>query len=491
MRDLQMKFIGSHSNARWFQILNLVEDERFFTIKSLAERTGVSQRTIIKDINYLKDFFKESVSFVSGVNGYRFEEIDLIHYKKQKRKLIQSELLFEIVGNIFYDEKETIEEVAEYYNSSESTVRRLLLQIQPTLETYGLKLNLYPIDIVGPEEALRKFFKDFYYIGEQTPHTLFPPEHLHKLINQLIPYVESHEVRTGMTPAAFYYSFFIATERFKNGHTVTVPSKLKEILYKDENFLLLYDIYEKIEPDIESLLPMEEFSWIYLVTIGKRTIDCADQEKNFCEKFPLWPAISDVTVAYIRERAISVSNQIDIEAYIHSFFLSKKINNMFSPAENKVMNEVTRAVKKNYACSFEANFRFLIAHQDILTFSQCFLEDICVSLTMYIEMLLEFHQQPKKILFLLEGDHLICQSTRIAAQYLLGYQNNIVFLPLSKLTEKNIEDAQLDLVVTNYAQFITDFNIEAECILVNSIMNKKDWERVIEKVNPSMKKILF
>jgi len=92
---------------------------------------------------------------------------------------------------------------------------------------------------------------------------------------------------------------------------------------------------------------------------------------------------------------------------------------------------------------------------------------------------------------LLEGDYLICQSTRIAAQYLLGYQNNIVFLPLSKLTEKNIEDAQLDLVVTNYAQFITDFNIEAECILVNSIMNKKDWERVIEKVNPSMKKILF
>lgn len=407
LRDLQMKFIGSHTNVRWFQILNIVEEDRCFTIKNLAQRTGVSQRTIIKDINYLKNVFEGSADFVSGVNGYQFEEINLLRYKKQKRKLIQSELLFEIIGNIFFGEKETIEDVVDYYNSSESTVRRLLLQIQPTLETYGLKLQLYPIDIIGSEGALRKFFKDFYYIGEQTSHTLFPQNHLYKVINQLVHHLESYDVGSGMTPAAFYYSFFIAIERYQNGFAIALPADLKVVLHNDKDFLLLYSIYTELEAAFDIRLPMEEFGWVYLVAIGKLTIDRSDQERTFYEKYNLWPILSQVATDYIQENGIDMWNQNDVETFIRSFFLSKKINNSFSPSENKVMNEVTRAVKENYPASFARNFCFLTAHQDILAFSACFLEDICVSLTMYSEMLIEFYSLPKKVLFLLEGDHLI------------------------------------------------------------------------------------
>lgn len=491
MRDLQMKFISSHANVRWFKILNIVEDERSFTIKNLADRTGVSQRTVIKDINYLKDFFEGCAGFVSGVNGYQFEEIDLLRYKQQKCKLIQSELLFEIIGNIFFGEKETIEDVVDYYNSSESTVRRLLLQIQPTLEAYGLKLKLYPIDIIGSEGALRKFFKDFYYIGEKTPHTLFPPNHLYQVINQLVHHLESYEVGSGMTPAAFYYSFFIAIERYQNGYAISLPSDLKVILYNDKDFLLLYSIYTDLEAAFDVLLPMEEFGWVYLVAIGKRTIDRPDQEKTFYDKYNLWPVISQVATAYINENGIDMWNQNDIETFIRSFFLSKKINNSFSPAENKVMNEVNRAVKENFPDSFARNFRFLTAHQDLLAFSACFLEDICVSLTMYSEMLNEFYSLPKKVLFLLEGDHLICQNMHMLAQQILGYRNKIITLPLSKLSKEVIQREKIDLIVTNYAQFLTDLNIDTNFVLVNSIMNRKDWERVIEKVNPSMKRMLF
>ncbi len=77
------------------------------------------------------------------------------------------------------------------------------------------------------------------------------------------------------------------------------------------------------------------------------------------------------------------------------------------------------------------------------------------------------------------------------AQHILGYRNKIVTLPLSKLSKEIIKREKIDLIVTNYAQFLTDLNIDTNFVLVNSIMNKKDWERVIEKVNPSMKKMLF
>lgn len=492
MRSLQMQFIGSHTNARWFKILSIVESERFFSIKNLATRTDVSQRTIIKDINYLKEHFAGSALFETGINGYQFDLLDIIQYKEKKQSLLENELLFEIVGNIFYGDKETIEDVCDYYNSSESTVRRLLLQIQPTLLKYDLELQMNPIDFIGEEAHLRKFFKDFYYVGEETPHTLWPPKNLHDMVlTKIIHQLEHFSLGTGMPPAAFYYSFFIAIERYSQGLAVKIPDYLKKIIYADQDFLKLCSLYSEIKKEFSILLSKEEFAWIYLITICKRTVDRPDKEHLFIKQYNIYPQIKEIATLYVSQNFKYHPNQAEFITYFQSFFLSKKMNNSFSQVENIVMDEVQSSVRDSNWDTYQNNYDFLLSQNKKLQFPIKYIEDIAASLTLYSELIAEQYIKPKKVLFLFEGDYLLCQSTKLLAQQLLGSNNEILFVPLKEWTERQINDyTSIDLIVTNYAQYFFDYK-EFNCILVNDILNKNDWTYIIGEVNPLLKKILL
>lgn len=74
MRDLQMAFISNRTTSRLFRILSTIERDRIFTIGDLAERNQVTQRTIASDIKYIKEYFAESISLLSGNSGFIFEE---------------------------------------------------------------------------------------------------------------------------------------------------------------------------------------------------------------------------------------------------------------------------------------------------------------------------------------------------------------------------------------------------------------------------------
>lgn len=493
MRELQMKFIGKPTNVRWFRLLNIIERDQNFKIKDLARQVEVSQRTIIKDVNSFKDYFSDSVLFLpSKGNGYTFEEIDRIKYKEQKQELLRNELLFEIVGNVFYGEQVTIEEIADYYTTSESTVRRLLLQIIPVLKAYDLKLSLTPIDFVGEEGSLRKFFKDFYYEGEETPHTILPPKDLHELVlNKIVEQLGNYEVGSGTTPAAFYYTLFIAIERYRQGHSITIPNDLKEIIFNDKDFLLLYSLRNEIEKEFGVLLATDEFAWVYVICICKRTINRIDQEDLFFKKYNFWPALTLITREFLSEHQLDDWNQPGLKIFLQAFFLSKKINDLICPTLNKVQKEVIDAVKENNPIVYDRNLNFLKHCNTSISFSFSYIEDLCVSLTMYSDIIIEYYSVPKKILFLLEGDHLMCQNTRMLAQRILGNKNSIVFLPLQKLTDSFLNEEKVDLVVTNYRPYLVDYQVNTECILINTVPNSKDWERIIEKVNPYFKRILF
>lgn len=72
MRDLQMAFISNRTTSRLFRILSTIERDRIFTIGDLAERNQVTQRTIASDIKYIKEYFAESISLLSGNSGLIF-----------------------------------------------------------------------------------------------------------------------------------------------------------------------------------------------------------------------------------------------------------------------------------------------------------------------------------------------------------------------------------------------------------------------------------
>lgn len=140
MKDLQLKFIVDPTTIRWFRILNLFERTQKATKGQLAKLNEVSERTILTDINKLKEYFSDSAQIVSTNNGYLFEKKNSLRFIEQKEKLLQNEILFELLGNVFYGELEDVAELIDRFHISETSFRRYLRQIEPVLKEYGLKL---------------------------------------------------------------------------------------------------------------------------------------------------------------------------------------------------------------------------------------------------------------------------------------------------------------------------------------------------------------
>ncbi|MDY4308094.1 helix-turn-helix domain-containing protein [Enterococcus mundtii] len=161
MRQLQLDFMVNSMSTRWIQILNNIEKEPNFTLVALSKRLSVSQRTLGKDINGIKEYFGEHIILCAKQTGYRFEEVNHDCYMDKKADLVKSEILFAVIGQIFRGELKPFQELALEYNYGESSFRRFLLRAEKPLKSYDLKLSLNPVTLVGDEENIRKFFMIF------------------------------------------------------------------------------------------------------------------------------------------------------------------------------------------------------------------------------------------------------------------------------------------------------------------------------------------
>lgn len=85
LRDLQLAFISNRTTKRLFRVLSVMERDRVFTIGEVAEKMQVTQRTIANDLKYMKDYFGDCITLVSGNSGFLFEEKKPSIYKEKNK----------------------------------------------------------------------------------------------------------------------------------------------------------------------------------------------------------------------------------------------------------------------------------------------------------------------------------------------------------------------------------------------------------------------
>lgn len=485
MRDIQLVFVSNRTTSRLLKILSVFERDRSITIRELANDMSVTERTVANDIKEIRTYFGESITLTSGNSGIVFEEKNKKTYQARKHQLLENEPLFEIIGDIFYGKLSRVDELAERYHFSETSFRRLLNKCNPVLTSYGLEWKSNPLDIHGNEASLRKFFKDFYYEGVETEYKLSPETELHELIlTQLNGKLGHYEIGSGTTPAAYHYTLFIAIKRVEKGNIITLPQQLKKLAYTEADFSTLYSLQAGIEELYNVRLPKEEFAWIYLEAICKRTLDREDQEQRFYDHFHQDEEIAQLTEQFLKTRHIKADNYKTIEIFIRSFFLSRKINMLMSPTLNKEMDDLKDAVKCSDLETYENNFQFLNEYGKNLFPPSDYLEDICVSLTLYSALIFDFYSPAKTIYFLLEGDHFICQYVRTRVVQHYGTKHSLTFLPLQSLTKETLNRRYIDLVVTNYSDFVTDYVTQPDYLLMKNVPDQQDWLNLEKKINP-------
>lgn len=112
------------------------------------------------------------------------------------------------------------------------------------------------------------------------------------------------------------------------------------------------------------------------------------------------------------------------------------------------------------------------------------MEVISVGLTMYGSLLLDRYSSSKKIYFLLEGDHFICQYIQTRAIQQFGCKHSITFTPLQYLNKESLKSAHVDLIVTNYDRYLLDFIIDSDYLLLKFIPDEQDWQHLERIINP-------
>ncbi|WP_306425369.1 helix-turn-helix domain-containing protein [Enterococcus entomosocium] len=488
MKDLQLAFIGDRTMRRLFQILDTIERERTFTIGELALTMNVTQRTIASDIKVIKGYFEGCILLDSGPKGFFFKEIQPRIYREKKQKLLENECLFDIIGNIFQGKFENVDELAYRYHFSETSFRRLLKQSSQLLESYELRWNSNPLTIEGSEANLRKFFKDFYYEGVDTAFTVFPDEELHDFVLKKVGSKLGHyKIGSGTTIEAFYYTIYIAIKRASIGCTLTLPKDLAELAYQGENFSLLYSLKKGINEIYGTELSKEEFAWIYLVTICKRTVDNELREKRFYEYFNRGIELHELTKEYLNSFDIPEEHYSPIYVCLRSFFLSRKINHLIAPVLNKEADDIKKRVIEMNPTIYQHNLQFLKENKERFSLSDKttrYLEDISVSLTIYSSLILDFYWPSKTICFLLEGDHFVCQQIRIRAIQQFGTKHELIFLPLQDLIQERLNDSGIDLIVTNYNRYLLDYINDTEYLLLKDVPDEQDWQHLARIIDP-------
>lgn len=485
MRELQIAFITNPGVKRWMRILSIIEREQTFTIVSLSERLTISQRTLIKDIQSIKDHFQESIAMHSNNSGFRFEEMNRLVYQEKKEELLVNEVLFQLVEQIFYGESKRLDELAHHYNYAESTLRRFLSKIEPFIEEYGLNLSLKPVSFMGQEANIRKFFFDFYYNGEQTPYMVRPPEGLHKLfIDELSEDLGNYEVGTGVSTSGFYFLLYVTMVRVSQSRQINLPQWIQSIVTRDKDVVLLLRFSQVIYKEYGILLSEEEIIWLYLMLIGTRTINRLDQEVRFLLRYNQWPKIKELATEYFSDTIFDRWERPLLEGFLTSFLVSRQLNNELYPVWNKQLAEEVLIIQRDHLDSYKSNLSFLRKHQENFHLSEEYLKDVAVSMTIIVDLLINYYQPVKHVVFLLEGDSLLVQTIRIQAQRYLGNQYVLLFLPLQELTKDRLKAEEIDLIVTNYRPYILDYSLKEEYVLMNTMPTKNDWARIKRSLNP-------
>ena len=227
-------------------------------------------------------------------------------YREKKTLLLEEELWFEVIGNIFWGDLENLANLADYYHYSESQIQRFFLQVEPIFTDYGIRLTQNPVNLTGKEVNIRKFFYDFFYEGEQTPYTVYPPEGLHEIVlSHLSNDLGNYEIDTGAMAQSFYYYLFISMIRSSQKQFIELPQIVRQMIFDHKrDFVLLESLIPLIKKEYGINLSKDEVIGIHLLIASQRTSDNLVAEKLFYERFNQWPQITVLVNDFIKEEQI-------------------------------------------------------------------------------------------------------------------------------------------------------------------------------------------
>ncbi|MEG0164154.1 BglG family transcription antiterminator [Anaerorhabdus sp.] len=169
--------------SKMFSILSFLEQtQHAVTAKEIAEKLGISVRTVMRYMNVLCSSKEKSFAIqASKTKGYYLEIKDENKFNSymntQRQELTINEQNLELVLYIGLRKKVSIQELSNVYSYSTSTILRLIQQINEMLEDREIQIEKSKenFKLVGNEIKIRNYI---------TMSFVNHPEYIHKICSQ-------------------------------------------------------------------------------------------------------------------------------------------------------------------------------------------------------------------------------------------------------------------------------------------------------------------
>ena len=489
MKNLQLLFLTNKEAFRWLVILNILERTRTCTAQRISEKTNISTRTLIKDMQGLRDFFDLSIELTTSNSGYLLEIRNYKEYHSLKRELIESDPLFVLIKSILIGDLHTVEEWAFRFHLSESTMKRHILSVTHILNQYELQFSLTPVDIVGPEVNIRKFFKDFYYEVEITPHILLPFEEMRNLFFHLDEKAREN-LETNVSPSDFHYFLFIMIQRSKKGKRMPEIEINIDFLKNERQFLSF--LKENILKVYGYQISDNELNVLYIYLISQRRITQIKEEANYCKRFGnsrIEKHISKKFIENYEEYLGKKSLDCEFFIFLESFFISLSWLTHMGEIMHKSSLSLINFCKEKYPDEVAFTVSFLKESYQQISESGKYYEDIAVSLVLTIEAIRDIYvRNPHKIAVLVEGSYYIRRMIEAKLlRYLRGY-HQIFFPTIEEMTQEYFDKNKVDIFITNQEEYITELVANIDFVLLKSLPDAEDWNELLTRINPQITK---
>lgn len=484
MKTFQLKFMKNNSLVRWLKLLDKFEKKTTCTLGELSKVTNSSSRTLISDIANIRNYFHGTIEISSSKVGYFFEEIDGEAYRRKKQNLVKDEPIFLILESIFFNELQSLMDWSLALNISEQALISYFKKIEVFLQPFNLHIETNPVNFVGSEIDIRKFFCLFYYESDINVNTIFPSINVQEAVIEITDLLKAKQLQSSSF-SYFAYILYLCVERSKRGFLVEPNPELVSMIQQNDLLPHYESLNQIMQRHFECELPKSEAIYLFTCVICRRKLNDTSSE-NFCRNYNHWPELKQLAHDfYAKNKGNSFDEQKDL-LWLEAFFTVIKLQELLSPSMTINIDDLNYFVQEKFAQEYQKNYYFLHNHPLVeKVYSLQNLADICASLTLHMEAIKEENWgSHRTIAVIFEGNDYVCEyAESIVRRYLDAY-HTMYYPDSNELSHEYLKEKKIDLLTTNYSEYTTEYLLDVESVLLKSIPDASDWNRLLNHINP-------
>lgn len=487
MKKFQLHFITNKTLVRWLIILKEFEKKAQCNSNALSAVTNSTRRTVGSDIRGIREFFKDSIILKTTPRGYAFHICNDRAYLELKTSLLSNEPLFVLLEKLFYNKVYSLDEWADYFHLSNHTLQKYLTIIEGQLTRFNLTLTFNPIAIIGNEIDIRTFFCAFFYESDITPHTIFPTAAIQQAVNEMGQLLGRKDMASF---ALSSYLLFITVERFNSGRPVLLSKDTHRLVKNSQSFQHFLQINEIVSHYFDCELSKDELLHLYLCMLTKRKIASPQEEQTFCQTYNHWSEVATLSKDFYTFLALKFrfeQRAIDL-LFIESYFITAKLKESLSSSMHRNIEDINLFVQETFPKEYQSYLAFLRSHPAYNElYSVGNLADFTVNLVMHMETIRECcWGTQKRIAFLFEGNHSICRFVEAWSQKYFGQFHHLFYPDAGEVNRAYLVENRIDFLVTNYAEYVSEFREITDCLLFRTIPSAGDWNQLFDRINPKI-----